>query len=464
MAEDGQTENPPTETAGSVATEPPPSEATGSLSLDVSRPGGSAPDFSAILKAVSENNGQILEAQSQVEVARQQLAQARAAMFPRAYAQVIAAPLFEERGNAVAVTRNFNNWGPFISGELAVIQPLFTFGQLDGYKTAAQHQITANEGLVQMKRTDVLYSAKELYYSFQMAVEMEKLVKKLSKFLGEASEAGEQALKEGKKSPVREHDLYRLRSARQDLLQKKLFAEQARKTAEKAVLWMAANKYDDLTPEPLVPESLELKSIDEYLQMAKAFRAEYKTILAGQLAYENLAKAKQAQSYPTIFVGMFGYAAWSPVRDRQDSYYAMDPFNRPNGGVGVGLRMNFEFARHAAEAGEARAQAMKYKATESYAIPGIDLQVKRAVWEVQQAQEGLKIATERKDMTKKWFVSSAMGWSIGVTPAKDIMEALEGDGLSQRNYIETVFSLNMAIARLSQAVGKEMGSPNYPSN
>ena len=42
-------------------------------------------------------------------------------------------------------------------------------------------------------------------------------------------------------------------------------------------------------------------------------------------------------------------------------------------------------------------------------------------------------------LAKKWFVSSAMGWSIGLTPAKDLLEALEGDGLAKKNYIETVW-------------------------
>ena len=88
-------------------------------------------------------------------------------------------------------------------------------------------------------------------------------------------------------------------------------------------------------------------------------------------------------------------------------------------------------------------------------------QVKKAFWELEQAVEGLKLAEERKKIAKKWFVSSAMGWSIGLTKAKDLLEALEGDGKAKRNYIETIFAHNMALARLSQAVGKEITSLNY---
>jgi hypothetical protein len=54
-----------------------------------------------------------------------------------------------------------------------------------------------------------------------------------------------------------------------------------------------------------------------------------------------------------------------------------------------------------------------------------------------------------------------MGWSIGVTSAKDLLEALEGSGLARRNYIETLYSLNLALAKLSQAIGKEVTEINY---
>ena len=54
-----------------------------------------------------------------------------------------------------------------------------------------------------------------------------------------------------------------------------------------------------------------------------------------------------------------------------------------------------------------------------------------------------------------------MGWSIGITPPKDLLEALEGNGLARKNYIETIYSLNMALGHLSQAVGKEVTEMKY---
>jgi hypothetical protein len=81
--------------------------------------------------------------------------------------------------------------------------------------------------------------------------------------------------------------------------------------------------------------------------------------------------------------------------------------------------------------------------------------------ELEQAVQGLEIAEDRKKMGKKWFVSNAMGFSIGITPAKDLMESLEGSGNARKNYIETVYSLNMALARLSQAVGTEVTHLKY---
>jgi len=240
-----------------------------------------------------------------------------------------------------------------------------------------------------------------------------------------------------------------------------LLALSARQTAEQALAWVSGLNFQNLQALSLTPVNYERKSLEECLQIAKQKRPEFRALSAGQEARIALSDAKRAQSYPVFFVGAFGSAGWSPVRDRQQSVFAFDQFNRVEGGVGLGLKLDLEFARHSAEAAEQSAEAMKLKATESYAVPGIELQVKKAFWEVDQAQQGLDVAKRRKDLGKKWFVSSAMGWSVGLTPAKDILEALEGDGLAKKNYIETVYGLNMALARLSQAVGQEVTELRY---
>ncbi|NBT59024.1 hypothetical protein EBT16_09605 [bacterium] len=72
----------------------------------------------------------------------------------------------------------------------------------------------------------------------------------------------------------------------------------------------------------------------------------------------------------------------------------------------------------------------------------------------------MEVAARRKDTAKKWFVSNSMGWTVGVTSAKDLLESLEGNGLAKKNHIETLYSLNLALAKLSKAVGKEIANSN----
>jgi outer membrane protein TolC len=417
-------------------------------------------NLETVLKNTLNRSGQIKEAVEDVEIARQQLARANAAMYPQASGVIIGAPIFEERGNAVSSTQNWGKWGPFISGGVQIVQPLLTFGQIGGYQKAADGQMRAKSELAEVKRFEVITQAKEMFYSYQMASELNTLLDDLVSFLDEAIKTAEDAVKKKKKSPVKPHDVYRLKTASDDLKQKKLYAEQATQTARKAVAWVSGDT-EVIIPKSLKPEPFEKKTLEEYLSMARGNRPEIRALAAGQEARLALADAKRAQSYPTLFVGAALQFAWSPVRDRQQSIFANDPFNRTFGGAGLGLKFDLEFTRHAAEAAEQRAEAMKLKATESYAVPGIELQVKKAFWELEQAVSGLEVAQRRKDLSKKWFVSSAMGWSIGVTPAKDLMEALEGNGLAKRNYVETVFSVNMALARLTQAVGKEVTNLSY---
>jgi outer membrane protein TolC len=290
---------------------------------------------------------------------------------------------------------------------------------------------------------------------------LEALTEDLVKFLEEAIETAEKNLKQKKKSVVKSHDLYRLKTALEDLSQKKLYAKQAKKTAEKAVAWISNHAFETLGEVRLRPESFQKKKLEEYLADAKTKRPEFKALISGQEARAALRDAKRAQSYPILFVGGFASFAWTPVRDKQPSVFAYDPFNRTEGGIGLGLKFDLEFKKHTAEAGEQEAERLKLKATESYAAPGIELQVKKAFWELEQATEGLEIAERRKKLAKKWFISNGMGWSVGLTPAKELLESLEGDGLARKNHIETVYAVNIALAKLTQAVGEEVTELKY---
>ena len=420
-------------------------------------PGPQPLTLEALLKNTASNNGMIQEAAQEIEIARAQLERARAAFWPKGSAGVLGAPIFEETGDALNSKTNLNKWGPFVRGSFDFAQPIYTFGRLSSYEKAANSQILAKTELTQAKRNEVIFKAKEIYYGYLMACEFEKLVESLSGFLKEALDEAEKSQKdEQNKSAIKPHDLYRLKMAYDDLEQKGLFAQAAKKTAEKALSWISGTTFSSVAESSLKPIQFEKKSLENYLDLSKASRPELKALPAGIEAYEALADAKQAEDYPVIFFGGFGELNWSPVRTRQNSQFAFDPFNRPQGGIGLGLKFDLEFKRHSAEAQEQRAQAMKLKATESYAVPGIELEVKKAFYEVEQLQKSLEIATRRRDTAKKWFVSNSMGWSVGVTSAEDLLEALEGSGLARKNYIETLYAYNLALAKLSQAVGKEL--------
>lgn len=412
-----------------------------------------------LLKSTLQNNGQIKEAQGDIEMARAQLEQAKAALFPKANALFLAAPIFEERGNATSSSANYSKWGALLKGAVEIAQPLYTFGQISSYTSAAENQILANTELAEIKRHAMIALTKEFYYGAQMAGDLDGLVDDLTKFLEEAVETADKNLKR-KTSNTKPHDVYKLKTALEDLRQKKLHTVQARQTAARAVAWVSGDQSTISAPS-LSAENYEMKSLDDYLKLSRARRPEFRAIDAGQTARQALRDAKRAQSYPVVFVGALATYGYTALRDKQPSIYAYDPFNRLEGGVGIGLKFDLEFKRHSAEAAEQQAQYMKLKATESYAVSGIELQVQRTFWELEQAAKGLEVASRRKTLAKKWFISNAMGWSIGVTPAKDLLESLEGDGLAKKNYIETVYALNMSLAKLSQAVGEEVTHLKY---
>lgn len=439
--------------------ETPPVETPGPARSD-REPQAEPLSLESLLRNARSRNAQIKEAEADIEIARAQLDRARAAMFPTGKATVLAAPLPEMRGDPQSSTTNWGKWGPLVLGTVELAQPLYTFGQIGSYKRAAEQQIEANTGLAHMKRDEVLFRTKEMYYGYRLASSLDDLVEELIDFLEEASVEAEKQLK-NKKSKIKPKDVYELNTQLETLRQLKLQASAARQTAEKAVSWITATPFDNLPKEKLAPESYEKRTLDDYLALAKSGRPELKALTAGLQARAALRDAKRAQSYPVLFLGGTLGFSWSPVADRQQSIFANDPFNRVLGGVGLGLRFDLEFSRHAAEAAEQEAERIKLKAKQDYAVPGIELEVKKAYYELEQASQGLEVADRRRKLARKWFVSSASGWSIGITPARDLMDALEADGLAKKNYFETVYALNLALANLSRVVGKEITSLQY---
>src|SRR5262249_2404233 len=158
---------------------------------------------------------------------------------------------------------NWNKWGPFITGGGQIVQPLYSFGMLSSYRRAAENQITARTEQAQMKRLEILYNAKEFYYGYLMATALDNLVDDLVSFLEEAVKTAEETLEnKSRKSNIKPHDLYRLKSALEDLRQKKLLAVAGRQTAEKAVAWVSGATFEHLPKRPLLPEAFDKKSLD----------------------------------------------------------------------------------------------------------------------------------------------------------------------------------------------------------
>ena len=176
----------------------------------------------------------------------------------------------EVRGDANGSRVNMGKWGPFLLGSLQIVEPIYSFGMISSYQKAAAEQLEAKSELAQAKKNDVTLMAKEFYYGFLMAKDLEALVEDLASFLQEAIKSVEENPNGKKsKSQVKPHDLYQLKTALADLQQKKLYASAAKKTAEKALNWVSGSNYESFESLSSGIETYEKKSFEDYLEMAK---------------------------------------------------------------------------------------------------------------------------------------------------------------------------------------------------
>ena len=71
-----------------------------------------SPNLESLLKATLKQNGMIQEANQDIEIARSQIELARSALFPKASATILGAPMPEVRGDTNSSKVNLGKWGP----------------------------------------------------------------------------------------------------------------------------------------------------------------------------------------------------------------------------------------------------------------------------------------------------------------------------------------------------------------
>jgi len=314
----------------------------------------------AISRAVAQAP-ELGESQADIDLAESKLREAGAYRFPRIEFLSLLGPA--PQANKQDFNRPDTGYGLshltwFVSGDVLVTQPLYTFGKISENMKAAGFGIEVDRAKKEQRRNEIAQKVREYYYGLLLARQMKGLVEEVQGYLDTARTSARKLLDQGSPN-VDGMDLYKLDAFTGEaskFLNEANRGEQLALAALRARLGLTPTADLEIADEQLTLDDSGIKELSVYLADAENRRPEYRQIREGLKARAALVEAARANFYPDIFLGAYYSAAYSQERDKISNPYVTDTFRHNWGGVALGVKWHLDFGITGAKVAAEQAQ------------------------------------------------------------------------------------------------------------
>lgn len=402
---------------------------------------------------------EIRQMQRGAEVAMAKKDQADAGRFPQIEVTAIVGPSSRARGDAASSPDRKDD--PTVNNvfervEMKLVQPLYTFGKLTGFRSAAEEGVKVEKAKVEEKAADLILRVKELYYSRLMASDMLGLIDEISGDLDKAIVKTTRRLK-AEVPGADEIDLYKLKAFRGEVLKNREEAQKGFDLATGALMFYAGlNRTQpfELDAIGLEASPKDVEPVDRGMGMALELRPEMAQVRAGLKATEALVMAEESNLYPQFFAAVNSVYAQAGNRTRQQNPFAFDPLNDRYAVIVLGFKYDLDFGITRGKIRAAQAEHLKVSETKQFAEQGIPLQVRKAHRELAEAQETLKATEDGWRNAKKWLVAAKANYDLGVGESRDLGQAAETYAKLRADNFKAMYNYNLSLANIEYATGR----------
>lgn len=363
-------------------------------------------------------------------------------------------------GSAVESTRSryaiaVKDLSVVIGGRLSVVQPLYTFGKIDGFRAAASHQSLAREAQTQMTRAEVALDVARLYETLLFTRDATRFFEELENYVDRTILSTEERVQAGS-SEVSEQDVMRLQTALAAIRLSLHFASGGHDQAQAGIVaHLGLQPGTELEPQESELEPLRGAQADGARLVATALqdRPELLALRQGALAYDSLAGAEGAGSLPDVFLMGFADGAYTPGRDLAKSRYVSDPLYHFDPGVLLGLRWQLQGSMARGRAERRRAQARELRELSGWAVAGLPAQVQKALADFKRAQQDLAEARPAVRRAKRWMVQASSDYTAGLADSRSLVDAVRAYAELRAAELDAICRHNVALAELGFATG-----------
>jgi outer membrane protein TolC len=416
-------------------------------------------DLKGCIERAVKFHPELGEYKQDIEIYKAKLEQAKGAVYPQIELMALGGPSPEARKEAISPEIKTDVKSTTINGifgmiTMQVLQPIYTFGKISGYKTAAESGIKVSEAELEKRRSEVVLKTKELYWSLSMIRDLRGLANEIKNELEKAIKRTEEDLKKDIPS-ADELTLYKLKTYLGEVKRNLNEIDKNEAIIIEALKFMTG-----------VPKNIKLEIITEQLKyeeayinpnelISKAFilRPEMIQIKEGLKAKQALIDVEKSNLYPQIFLLVKGTLAGATNRDRIYNPYIYDPLNDSMLAALLGMKLNIDFGITKGKIREAQIEYQKVLEKKKLAEEGIPVQIMKAYYELQEATNSARDMDEAYKNAKKWLVTADANIDMGVGETKDLADAVLAYATTRINHLKSLYNQKMALANLLYASG-----------
>ncbi|MCA9543319.1 MAG: TolC family protein [Myxococcales bacterium] len=351
--------------------------------------------------------------------------------------------------------------GILIRTTARVTLPIYTFGKVEAGVQAARAGVEAGKAGVEVTQAELEVMVKQAYYGVQLAHTVLEVLEDGRKRM-EAAKADIDKELEKESGRFTSNDLRKLIVQQADLeagyLETEALAETAREGLRVAAGLRPGQAFQ-LDRKELQAVPIEDRPPEAYLELAYVSRPELRMADAGLRAQASLVDLEEANFWPDIaLVGQFGFARGTSAEDSPDPF-ANDQFNFLSWGVVLGAEWRLDFANQFSKLHRAQASLAKARAQRDALRQQVRLDLTEKVGQMTRYRREVAVRESAVKASKAWLVSSTLNFGMGLASTDNLISALTAYSKARLSYYRAIYEYNLAVARLSRAVGAELALP-----
>lgn len=415
-----------------------------------------AADFctvSELLKLATSSHPLVLAAREGLASFEARYRAAGLTWLPSAKSQALVSATPEKWGSPELGGTTYDEWGPYIRFELSGTLPLYTFGKLSHLREMAKEGLDVGRAQVQIAQSSIELMTLQAFYGRQLAGRVDSLLGDGEKYLGRARTYLER-LRDEDSEDYDDVDMLRLKVYESEVAVYRLDARRMEELSKSALLKLTGLSVEALgNAGRLQVSEVELKTLADYVQVARGARGEFLALEAALRAQGHQVTIEKRMFLPDFFIGGFFTYARAFVVEQQPSPFAYDPYNSWFAGAGLGMQLNLDPARRLLALDEANAQVRKLRAQHRALTQQISMEVEKAFAEARDHAQRLKLAKKAHKAARGWVVARLDTYEAGMGTFRDLADGLGAFFKQRLAYEQAKMDFNVALAQLAHACG-----------